>query len=101
MALDLGEHTLLVELVLLDTVSVGQPRGVDYTDLGKRLHIFITYTNVGTYLHTIVAPKFVKVGRVGLALVVRTTSLVGTVEYVEVIIINVVSNEDIGDEFHD
>jgi len=38
---------------------------------------------------------------VGLALVVGTTSLVGAVEYVEVIIINVVSNEDIGNEFHD
>ena len=90
-----------MELVLLDTMSVGQPRGVDYTDLGKRLYILITYTNVGTYRHSIVARKFVQVGRVGLALVVRTTSLVGTIEYVEVIIINIVSNEDIGDEFHD
>jgi len=99
--LDLGDNTLLAELVLLDTVSVGQSRGVEYTDLGKRLYILTAYTNVGTYRHTIVARMFVKAGRVGLALVVRTTSLVGTVEYVEVIIINVVSNEDIGDEFHD
>jgi len=95
--LDLGDNALLVELVLLDTLSIGQPRGVEYTDLGKRLHILITFTNVGTYRHAIVARKFVKAGRVGLALVVRTTSLVGTVEYVEVIIIDVVSNEDIGD----
>ena len=101
MNLELGENTLPVELVSLDTLSVGQPRGVNYTDLGKRLHILITFTNVGTYRHAIVAPKFVKAGRVGLALVVGTTSLVGTVEYVEVIIIDVVSNKDIGDEFHD
>jgi len=48
--LDLGDNALLVELVLLDTASVGQPRGVDYTDLGKRLHILIILTNVG---HTV------------------------------------------------
>jgi len=95
--LELSENTPFVDLVLLDTLSVGQPRGVDYTDLGKRLQIFITFTNVGTYLHAIVARKFVKAGRVGLALVAGTTSLVGTVEYVEVIFIDVVSNEDIGD----
>jgi hypothetical protein len=82
-------------------MSVGQPRGVEYTDLGKRLGILITFTNVGTYSYAIFARKFVKAGRAGLALVVRTTSFVGMVENIEVIMINVVTSEDIGDEFQD
>jgi hypothetical protein len=54
-----------------------------------------------TYHYAIFARKFVKAGRVGLTLVVRTTSLVGTVENVEVIVINVVASKDIGDKFED
>jgi len=98
--LNLGRNALL-ELVFLTTAGIRQPRRVEDANLGKRLQIFITYTNVGTYRHAIVAREFVKAGRVGLALVLRTTSLVGTVEYVEVVNINVISNQDIGDEFHD
>ena len=98
--LDLSGNTLLVQLVLLDTVSISQTRGVDNTDLEKRLGILITFKNTRTYRHAIVAPKFVKAGRVGLALVVRTTSFVGIVENIEVIMINVVARKDIGDEFH-
>jgi len=97
--LDLSGNTLLVEFVLLDTVCVSQTRGVEDTDLGKRLGIFITFTNARTYRYAIVARKFVKAGRVGLALVVRTTSFVGMVENIEVIMINVVARKDIGDEF--
>ena len=36
--LDLGRNTPLVELVLLNTPSVGQPRGVEDANLGKRLY---------------------------------------------------------------
>ena len=52
-----------------------------------------------TYHYAIHARNLVKLCRVGLALVVRTTQLVGMVENVEVIVINVVASEDIGDEF--
>ena len=80
-------------------MSVGQPRGVEYTDLEKRLRIVITFTNVGTYCYAIGALKFVKVRRVGLALVVRTTSLVGMVENIEFIMITIVTGKDIADIF--
>ena len=96
---NLGRNALLVELVFLTTAGIGQPRRVEDANLGKRLPILITFTNVGTYRDAIVAREFVKAGRVGLALVVR--SLIGMVEYAEVVIINVISNEDIGDEFYD
>ena len=101
MTLDLSGNTLFVELVFLDTVSVGQPRGVEDTDLGRRLGIVITFTNAGTYPYAIVAHKFVKACRVGLALVIRTTSFVGMVENIEVIMINIVAGQDIGDKFQD
>jgi len=58
-------------------------------------------TNAGTYRYAVFARKFVKAGRVGLTLVVRATSLVGTVENVEVITISVVTGKDIGNEFQD
>ena len=98
--LDLSGNILLVQLILLDTFCVSQTRGVENTDLWKRLGILITFTNARTYHHAIFAPKFVKAGRVGLALVVGTTSFVGKVENIEVIMINVVASKDIGDEFH-
>ena len=63
----------------------------------------ITHThnihNTYTYHSTVLAPKLVKSGRVGLALVVMATLLVGIVENVEVVVINVVASKDIGDEF--
>jgi len=43
----------------------------------------------------------VKAGRVGLALTVRATLLIGEVEDVEVVVINIVSGKDIGDELED
>ena len=40
--LDLSDNLFLVELVLLNTSSVGQPRGVEDANLGTRLCIFTT-----------------------------------------------------------
>jgi len=58
-------------------------------------------TSAGAYRYAVLAPKFVKAGRVGLTLVVRATLLVGTVENIEVITVDVVTGKDIGNEFHD
>ena len=64
-----------------------------------RGHTSFTSTNAGTYHYTILAAKFVQAGRVGLALVVRTSSLIGVVEDAEVVMTNSVAGEDIGHEF--
>jgi hypothetical protein len=66
-----------------------------------RCYAYPPRSEADTYHYAILARQFVKAGRVGLALVVRTTSLVGTVENVEVVVINVVASKDIGDKFED
>jgi len=101
MFLDLSRNTLLVKLVLLDTTSVCQPRCVEDADLRKRLCILVMFTIVDTYHYAILARKCIKARRVGLALVVRTALLVGTVENVKVVMTNVVTGKDIGYEFED
>ena len=53
----------------------------------------------GTYHHAILARKFIKSGRVGLAVVISTPLLVAIVEKVKVVVIDVVAGKDIGDEF--
>jgi len=58
-------------------------------------------TNCRTHHCAILARKLVKADRVSLAVVVRTTWLVGMVEDIEVVVINVVASKDIGDEFQD
>lgn len=60
-----------------------------------------TSTNTGTYYYAILARKFVQTRRVGLTLMTRTTLFVGVVEDLEVVLINVVAGEDIGDEFQE
>ena len=70
-------------------------------NLGKLLFILITFIYSYTYHYAILARKFVKSGGVGLALAVGTTSLVGIVENVKVVVVNVVASKDIGDEFQD
>ena len=66
---------------------------------------YVTHThnihNTHTYHYAVLAPKLVKSGRVGLALVVMATLLVGMVENIEVVVINIVASKDIGDEFQD
>jgi len=65
------------------------------------LCIFTTFIYAYTYHYAVLARKFVKSGGVGPALGVGTTSLVGIVKNVEVVVVNVVASKDIGDEFQD
>ena len=94
-----SSNILLVYLVLLETSSVGQPRGVEDADLRMGLRFRTALKNTGTYHHAVLAPKFVKAGRIGLTLVVRTTLLVRLVEDFEVIVIDVLAKKHIGDVF--
>ena len=99
MILDLCLNTLSVELVSLKVARVSQTGCVEDANLGTTLFRLTTFMNAYTYRYTILARKLVKPGRVGLAVVVGTTSLVGMVENVEVVVYNVVAFKDIGDEF--
>jgi hypothetical protein len=65
------------------------------------LGLSTTFKKPDTYHSAVLARKFVKAGRVGLALVIRTTSLVGMIENIEVVAISVVASKDIGDTSQD
>ena len=52
-----------------------------------------------TYHCAVVAFQIVKVGRVGLPLFNRPTLLIGVAKDFEVVVIKVVADEDIGNEF--
>lgn len=54
-----------------------------------------------TYHYVIFAREYVKSGRLSPALCVGTTMLIGIVKDVELIVINVVADNDISDEFDD
>jgi len=56
------------------------------------------FTNCRTHHYAILARKLIQVR---LALVVRSTLLVSMVEGVEIVVINVITGKDIGDEFQD
>jgi len=58
------------------------------------------YASVSTYHYTILACKFVKAGRVGLALLLGTILLVFVVDY-RAVATNIVADEDIGEEFQE
>ena len=66
---------------------------------GKRLGLLTATRHTGTYHYAVLALKFVKVDRVGLALVIRTMLFVGVVEGFEVVVVDVVALKGIGDEF--
>ena len=93
----------LVEPILLYTASVGQSWGVEDANLGEKLHTPYPpqFKSTSTYHSAVLARKLIQAGRVGLTLVVRTTLFIGSVEDIEVVVINVVAREDIADEFHD
>jgi len=74
---------------------------IEDANLGKRLGILTTLINASAYRYAVLAHEFVKADRVGLALVVRTTLLVGAVENVKVVVINAIAGKDIGNEFQD
>jgi len=86
---------------LLTIARIGETRRVEDAKLQKRSCIANTSTKAGTYHDAVLAREFVKVRRVGLALVVRATLPIGAVEDVEIVIINVIAGNDIGDEFQD
>jgi len=99
--LDLCLNTFLVEVVLIKRPSVSQPGCIEDANLREMLFILTTSVDAYTYYHTVLARKFVKSGGVGLALAVGTTSLVGIVKNVKVVVVNVVASKDISDEFQD
>ena len=55
----------------------------------------------GAYKYTAFAPKFIEAGRVCLTLRTRTALLIGTVEDLEVVLMNAIADKDIGEEFHE
>ena len=66
--------------------------------LGRSYAVAKTSKSAGTHHLAVFARKFVHGGP---TVCVRTTSLVGMSENVEVIMINVIAGKDIGDEFQD
>ena len=82
-------------------MDIGEPRCVENANLGKMISLYTMFETYETHHYAVLACKFVKARRFGLALVVRTTLLVGAVYGVEVVVINVVAVKDIGNEFHD
>ena len=101
MFLDLTLDTSCLGFALRKVARVGVPGCVDDADLGKRSRLLVVLTTVITYHYAVLACTFVDVSRVGLALVGRTTLLVGGVKDVEVVVVNVVTSKDIGDEFQE
>ena len=63
------------------------------------LRLPTTFKKPDTYHYAVLARKFVNPGTVGSALVLRTTLLVVVVEGVEVVMVDVIYMQDIGDEF--
>ena len=99
--LDLIDDTLVVDLVLLKTASVGKTRGVEDTNLRRRrLDTVVMFTKYTTYHYAVLARKLVKTDQVRLTLV-RPTMFVGMVEYIEVVVIQVITGKGVGDEFQD
>ena len=56
---------------------------------------------IDTYYYAVFALELIKAGRVGLALIIRTTLLVGVVEDFGLVVINVFAVKNIGDKFQD
>ena len=98
MLLNFSNDILLVELVLLNTAGVSQPRRVEDANLGKELNIRTRFKHAGTYHHAVLARNLVKAGRVGSALVFTSVRMV---KDIEVAVINVIASEDIGDVFQE
>ena len=64
----------------------------------KRLYTH-TFKNPSTYYYAVFALKLVKTSRLGLALIIRTTLLIGVVEDIESATIDVLAGKDIGNKF--
>jgi len=57
--------------------------------------------HIDAYHYAVFAAGFIHSGGVGLTLILRTTLLVGVVEDLEVVVINVISEKSISDKFQD
>ena len=98
--LDLCRDDLLVGPVLVDIARIRESRRVENADLCKEMScVLTTPTETSTYPYAVPTCEFIQTGRVGLALAVRTTLLVGTVEDIEVVAIDIFADKDIGDDF--
>jgi hypothetical protein len=82
--LNLGRDILPVVLILLDAFSLCEPWRIDDANQCAAF-----------------AGKFIKAGLVGLTMTNGTTLLVGVVKDIEVVVVNVVADKNIGDEFRD
>ena len=60
-----------------------------------------TSARAATYHNAVCARKFVEACRISLTLMIRTTLFVGVVEDLEVVVVNVVTHEEIGNEFQE
>ena len=59
------------------------------------------HASAGTYHYAVAARKFVKAGRVGPTLITGTTLLVAVVEDFKAVAINIIGDENIGEEFQE
>ena len=55
----------------------------------------------GTYHYAVIAREFIKAGKVSLTLATGTTFLVAEVEDFKAVVISIVADKDIGEEFHE
>ena len=101
MVLDLSCDAPLVDIVLPNTPSVGQSRSVKDLDLRKRLCTLAMFINLRTYHQAVLTRQPVKAGLVSPTLVLETSMLVGVVEDVKVVVVNIITGKDIGNEFQD
>ena len=67
----------------------------------RRGYAYFMSKNTNTYCYIVIAPEFVKVSRAGRTLVVRTILPVGMVEYIEVVMISTVADQDNSNEFQE
>ena len=90
-----------MDLVLPNTPTVGQSRRVKDLDLRKRLCIVAMFINFRTYHYVVLTRELVKVGLVGPTLVLKGIMLIGVVEDLKAVVVNIITGKDIGNEFHD
>ena len=96
---NLSCNTLLVEIVVLNTPSIGQSRRVEDVNLRKRSRVLIVPTDFVTHRYAVSTYKPVNIGLVGLTLTARTTLLVHVSKGFGLIEINVSAGKDVVEVF--
>jgi len=99
--LNLCCDTLLVNFVLLKTASIRQPRCVEDVNLGKWSNLLANFSKARAYLYAVVATKRVMASRIGLTFLVGATRFVFVIKDVKIVVVDVVSEKNIGDELQD